>query len=119
MPYRDPAWWAALRDQAGALAGGGLAAMLHLALTLAAPRPWPKGMLTAAAIEAFLALVAGFIAGVFIGPLVGHFLGVSGAEALGGIKTIIGVVAWKALPVVRDGAGNLLAGWMKRKSESL
>lgn len=119
MPLKDPNFWRLLAEQGYALAGGAISALLHLGVAILAPRPWPPGMLRAAMIEAVLALTVGILAGIFLGPLVAHFFHLTGGEAVGGVKTIIAVIAWKALPVVRDGAGAALAGLLKRKTEEL
>lgn len=122
MPYRDPAWWRALGEVAPAIVGGLIAGLLHLVAALAGPRPWPPGQLTAALVEAALAWLVGALTAVFVGPLVAHWLkldsGVS-PEAVGGVKVIIGVIAWKALPILRDKVGDVLGDLIKRKSGSL
>jgi hypothetical protein len=115
MPYRDPAWWARLFEHAPEIAGGLIAALLHLMLALAAPRPYPPGFWRATLVQAAAAWLLGILAAVFIGPLIAHFFKVSAPEAVGGIKTIVGVVAWKALPGLQTAAETLI----RRKSESV
>lgn len=122
MPYRDPSWWRGLAEHMPAIVGGFLGGLLHLLAMLAAPRPWPPGKLAGALIEAALAWLVGGLCAVFIGPLVAHWLKLDGAvspEAVGGVKVIIGVIAWKALPILRDKIGDLLGDVLKRKSGDL
>lgn len=122
MPYRDPAWWRGMLEHLPAIVGGFLAGLLHLAAMLAAPRPWPRGQLRGALIEAALAWLVGGLCATFLGPLVAHWLQLDIAaspEAVGGVKVIIGVIAWKALPILRDKVADLLGDVLKRKSGDL
>lgn len=122
MPYRDPAFWRGLLEHLPAVVGGFLGGLLHLMAMLAAPRPWPPGQMRAALIEAALAWLVGALCAIFIGPLVAHWLKLDAAaapEAVGGVKVIIGVIAWKALPILRDKVGDVLGDFLKRKGGEL
>ncbi len=99
MPYRDPAWW---REIAPALAGGVMAALLVAFQVAAAPRPWPAGHVLKGVIETLAACVVGALAGIYFGPLVAQLTHLSGPEAVGGVKVIVGVVGWRALPFLMD-----------------
>jgi len=112
MPYRDPAWW---RDVAPAIAGGLIAALITVFLLLAAPRPWPPGHVVKGLFEAACAWIAGLIMAVWVGPLVAQLFHISGAEGLGGVKVIVGVVAWKAVPIIQD----LAKGILSRRAETI
>lgn len=122
MPYRDPAWWRGVLEHLPAVVGGFLGGLLTLLAMLAAPRPWPPGHGRRAMIEALLAWLVGGLCATFIGPLVAHWLKLDGAaspEAVGGVKVIIGVIAWKALPILRDKVGDVLGDFLKRKGGEL
>lgn len=99
MPYRDPAWW---RDVAPALAGGLMSAMFVAFLAVAAPRPWPPGHVPKAFVETLAAWIVGTLAAIYFGPLVAQLAHLEGAEAIGGVKVIVGVVGWRALPFLMD-----------------
>jgi len=122
MPYRDPAWWRAMLEHAPAVVGGFIGGLLHLVAALAGPRPWPPGQVWAALAEAALAWIVGALCAAFIGPLVAHWLKLDPAaapEAVGGVKVIVGVIAWKALPILRDKLGEALGDLIKRNSGSV
>lgn len=122
MPYRDPAWWRSMLELAPSVVGGFLGGLLHLLAALAAPRPWPPGQLKAALVESSLAWLVGGLCAAFVGPLVAHWLKLDAAtapEQVGGVKVIVGVIAWKALPILRDKVGETLGDLIKRKSGSL
>jgi len=99
MPYRDPAWW---REVAPALAGGLMSALFVAFLAAAAPRPWPAGHITKAIVETLAAWIVGTLAAIYMGPLVAQLAHLEGAEAIGGVKVIVGVVGWRALPFLMD-----------------
>jgi hypothetical protein len=115
-PFQDPAWW---RDNGPALAGGLLSGLLLLFVKLAAPRPWPAGLLGAALAEAAAAWIAGFLCAVYVGPAIAQLLHVTGPELVGGLKVIVGVMAWKSLPAVRDEFEKAAAALLQRKMEKL
>lgn len=111
-----------LATQTPALVGGFLGGLLHMLAQLAGPRPWPPGQLTAALTEAALAWLVGALCGIYVGPLIAHWMGLevkTAPEAVGGVKVIVAVIAWKALPILRDKVGDVLGDLIKRKSGSL
>lgn len=99
MPYRDPAWW---RDVAHPFAGGLIAMFLVAFQVAAAPRPWPEGHMLKGSVETLAALVVGTLAGIYLGPLVAQLTHVAGEEAIGGVKMLVAVVGWRALPILMD-----------------
>lgn len=108
MPYRDPAWLMWWREIAPSVAGGLMAAMLIAVQFLAAPRPWPPGHITRGVVETVAACVCGSLAAIFLGPWVAKLANLTGPEAIGGVKVIVGVIGWRALPFAADLAMKLV-----------
>lgn len=102
MPYRDPDWLVWWRDAAPALAGGLMAALLIAVQFLAAPRPWTPGHITRGVVETLAAWIVGTLAGIFFGPWVASLAHLTGPEAIGGVKVIVAVIGWRALPLAAD-----------------